>query len=62
MKTVQTADFVRGLERVNWHWISKQANDWIEMSVSTFKVISSDEGGSCTFTVYNPNGGRWILN
>lgn len=58
MKTVQTADFVKELAKVNWHWSRKQANEWIEVSVSTFKDISAEEGDNRTFMVYNPNGGR----
>lgn len=57
-KTVTTADFVRELKKVNWEWTRRQANDWIEMSVSTFKDISTEEGDNRTFMVYNPNGGR----
>lgn len=57
-KTVTTADFVRELAKVNWDWTRRQANDWIEMSVSTFKDISTEEGDNRTFMVYNPNGGR----
>ncbi len=56
-RTVTTADFVRELEKVNWRWSLKQANDWIEASVSTFKDVSTAEGEARTFMVYNPNGG-----
>ncbi|WP_435954094.1 DNA polymerase V [Dryocola sp. BD626] len=57
-RTITTADFVAELEKVNWFWDLKRANDWIEMSVTTFKDISTQEGESRTFMVYNPNGGR----
>ncbi|WP_264384254.1 hypothetical protein [Siccibacter colletis] len=57
-KTVTTADFVHELAKVNWDWTRRQANEWIEMSVSTFKDISTGDGDNRTFMVYNPNGGR----
>ncbi|MBB1199593.1 DNA polymerase V [Enterobacteriaceae bacterium 89] len=56
-RTVTTADFVRELAKVNWHWSLKKANDWIEMSVTTFKDISTVEGDNRTFMLFNPNGG-----
>ncbi|EJF31678.1 DNA polymerase V [Enterobacter sp. TMH.L2] len=56
-RTVTTADFVKELNKVNWRWSLKQANDWIESSVSTFKDVSTEEGEARTFMVYNPNGG-----
>lgn len=56
-RTVATADFVAELERVNWHWDLKRANEWIENSVSTFKDVSTEEGEARTFMVFNPNGG-----
>ena len=58
MRTVTTADFVAELKKVNWYWSPAQANAWIEMSVSTFKDISTQEGDNRTFMLYNPNGGR----
>lgn len=56
-KTVTTADFVRELAKVNWLWSLKQANDWIEVNVHTFKDISTQEGEERTFMIFNPNGG-----
>lgn len=56
-RTVSTVDFVAELERRNWHWDLKRANEWIETSVSTFKDVSTEEGESRTFMVFNPNGG-----
>ncbi|WP_458646109.1 hypothetical protein [Citrobacter portucalensis] len=56
-RTVTTADFVKALANVNWHWSMKQANEWIEMSVSTFKDVSTQEGENRTFLLFNPNGG-----
>ncbi|KDF60155.1 hypothetical protein AF35_00276 [Enterobacter roggenkampii CHS 79] len=56
-RTVTTEDFVKHLARANWDWTLKEANDWIESHVSTFKDISSSEGQARTFMLYNPNGG-----
>lgn len=56
-RTVTTEEFVQELEKLNWHWDLKKANEWIEMSVTTFKDISTVEGEARTFMVYNPNGG-----
>ncbi len=56
-KTVTTADFVRELDKVNWYWSLKKANEWIEMSVTTFKDVSTQEGENRTFMLFNPNGG-----
>ncbi|EKS5465596.1 DNA polymerase V [Escherichia coli] len=56
-RTVTTADFVQELAKVNWHWSLEKANKWIEMSVSTFRDISTEEGDNRTFMLFNPNGG-----
>lgn len=56
-KTVTTSDFVKELAKRDWVWSRKQANDWIEMSVSTFRDISTEEGENRLFMLYNPNGG-----
>lgn len=56
-RTVTTEDFVMHLARANWNWSLKEANDWIESHVSTFKDISTSEGQARTFMLYNPNGG-----
>ena len=56
-KTVTTADFVQELAKVNWRWSLKKANEWIEMSVTTFKDVSTQEGENRTFMLFNPNGG-----
>lgn len=55
--TVTTEDFVKHLARANWNWTLKEANDWIESHVSTFKDISTSEVQARTFMLYNPNGG-----
>jgi len=57
MKTVTTADFVRQLEKVNWNWSLRKANQWIESTVTTFRDISTQEGENRTFMLFNPNGG-----
>ena len=56
-RTVTTAAFVSQLEKVNWFWSQKEANQWIEYYVTTFKDISTQEGEARTFMLYNPNGG-----
>ena len=56
-RTVTTADFVKVLLTFNWDWSPRQANQWIESYVSTFKDISQQEGELRTFMMYNPNGG-----
>lgn len=56
-RTVTTVDFVSQLEKVNWFWSEKEANQWIEYYVTTFKDISTQEGEARTFMLYNPNGG-----
>lgn len=43
-KTVTTQRFVQGLSKVNWEFSLKDANAWIESSVSTFKYLSMVEG------------------
>ncbi|SUW63492.1 Uncharacterised protein [Buttiauxella agrestis] len=56
-RTVMTTDFVRELGKVNWYWSQREANQWIEFYVTTFKDVSTQEGESRTFMLYNPNGG-----
>lgn len=56
-RTVTTQDFVKQLSAVNWNWSLKQANDWIECYVTTFRDISDREGEARTFVLFNPNGG-----
>lgn len=56
-KTVKTEDFVKELAKVNWNWTPRKANEWIEMTVTTFKDVSTQEGESRTFMLFNPNGG-----
>lgn len=56
-RTVQTSDFVRELRLINWDWTARQANQWIEVYISTFKDISTTEGEDRLFMLFNPNGG-----
>lgn len=56
-RTVTTEEFVKELEKLNWKWDLKQANEWIEASVSTFRDVSTQEGEARTFMLFNPNGG-----
>lgn len=55
--TITTQDFVRELAAVNWHWSLKEANEWIETHITTFRDVSTAEGEERTFQLYNPNGG-----
>ncbi|ACB18349.1 hypothetical protein EcSMS35_1883 [Escherichia coli SMS-3-5] len=52
-KTVTTQRFVQGLSKVNWEFSLKDANAWIESSVSTFKYLSMVEGEERTFMLYS---------
>lgn len=56
-KTVTTVEFVRELSKVNWYWSLREANQWVESYVTTFKDISPNEGEARLFMLYNPNGG-----
>lgn len=56
-RTVTTEEFVKELEKLNWNWDLKRANEWIEASVSTFRDVSTAEGEARTFMLFNPNGG-----
>lgn len=40
-KTVTTQRFVQELSKVNWNWTMKQANEWIEWYVTTFRDVST---------------------
>jgi hypothetical protein len=57
-QTVKTETFVSELAKVNFEWSYRQANQWIETYVTVFKDISTEEGESRTFQLFNPNGGR----
>ncbi|SUQ58395.1 Uncharacterised protein [Raoultella terrigena] len=52
-----TRRFLQELEKVNWHWSPRQANQWIENYVTTFRDVSTEEGENRTFLLFNPNGG-----
>lgn len=55
--TVTTVDFVKELERLNWHLSLKEANRWVEIYTCTFRDISTQEGEERTFQVFNNGGG-----
>lgn len=57
-QTVTTENFLSQLALINFHWSSRQANQWIETYVTVFKDISPQEGENRTFMLFNPNGGR----
>ncbi|EGT5187230.1 hypothetical protein PU707_004079 [Cronobacter sakazakii] len=56
-RTVTTVDFVKELAAFNWNWSLKQANEWMDACLTTFKGISTEEGENRTLAMYNPNGG-----
>lgn len=58
-RTVTTQDFVKQLTAVNWNWSLKEANNWIECYITTFKDVSDHEGEARTFMLYNPNNGGY---
>lgn len=55
--TVSTIDFVKELERMNWHHTQRAANQWIETHTTTFRDISTADGEERVFQIFNPNGG-----
>ncbi|MCH9267729.1 DNA polymerase V [Pantoea ananatis] len=55
--TLSTLDFLRELDRLNWHYTLRAANKWIETHTTTFRDISTSEGEDRLFQVFNPNGG-----
>lgn len=54
---VTTQAFVRELERVNWHFSLREANQWIKNNTTTFRDASTQEGEAKTYHQFNPNGG-----
>ncbi|MBA8057543.1 MULTISPECIES: DNA polymerase V [unclassified Citrobacter] len=54
---LRTDDFIRELRARNWHFSQKDANEWIEWYVTTFRDVSTQEGENRTFQLFNPNGG-----
>ncbi len=54
--TISTTDFVKELERLNWHYTLRADNKWIEMHTTTFRDISPKEGEERVFQVFSPNG------
>lgn len=43
-RILTTRRFLQELERYNWHWSPRQANQWIEHYVTTFRDVSTQEG------------------
>lgn len=56
-RTLRTVDFMRELKKVNWNFSLRDANAWVEASVSTYKDISPTDGEERLFMLCNPNGG-----
>jgi hypothetical protein len=54
---VTTQEFVQQLERLNWHFSLREANQWIKTNTVTFRDVSTEEGESKTYKQFNPNGG-----
>lgn len=55
--TISILDFVRELDRLNWHYTLRAANKWIDIHTTTFRDISPASGEERLFQVFNPNGG-----
>lgn len=49
-RTVTTSGFIRELAKVNWIWSLRQANQWIEHYVTTFRDVSTQDGDDRTFS------------
>lgn len=45
-RILTTRRFLQELERYNWHWSPRQANQWIEHYVTTFRDVSTKRGTS----------------
>lgn len=54
---VTTQEFVHQLEKVNWHFSLREANQWIKTHTVTFRDVSTQEGETKTYQQFNPNGG-----
>nr|WP_301541018.1 hypothetical protein [Cronobacter sakazakii] len=48
---------MKELAAFNWNWSLKQANEWMDACLTTFKGISTEKGENRTLAMYNPNGG-----
>ncbi|AWP32199.1 DNA polymerase V [Pantoea vagans] len=56
-RIVTTEEFVKELERLNWHFSLREANQWIKTNTTTFRDVSTQEGEAKTYQQFNPNGG-----
>jgi hypothetical protein len=54
---VTTQEFVQQLEKLNWHFSLREANQWIKANTVTFRDASTQEGEAKTYRQFNPNGG-----
>lgn len=54
---VTTQEFVHHLEKLNWHFSLREANQWIKANTVTFRDSSTQEGEAKTYKQFNPNGG-----
>ncbi|MCX3307942.1 DNA polymerase V [Pantoea vagans] len=54
---VTTQEFVHQLEKLNWHFSLREANQWIKANTVTFRDASTQEGEAKTYKQFNPNGG-----
>ncbi|HDU1487076.1 TPA: DNA polymerase V [Klebsiella pneumoniae] len=54
---LRTKDFVCALQSRGIHFSGREANQWIENYVTTFRDVSTQEGDDRTFQLFNPNGG-----
>lgn len=55
-RSVRTSDFVRELEKVNWHLSNAEANQWIARYSRCFRDASTDHSDDKTWLMFNPNG------
>jgi len=54
---VIVTEFVQQLEKLNWHFSLREANQWIKTNTVTFCDASTQEGEAKTYRQFNPNGG-----
>lgn len=54
---VTTQEFVRHVERLDWHFSLREANQRIKSNTVTFRDASTQEGESKTYRRFKQNGG-----
>lgn len=56
-RTIKTEDFVKNLEKYNWHWMPREANSWIRFYVTSFKDVSNVEAEMVVYAVQSEREG-----